>query len=150
MNSKSMNTAIRVIQWLLAILILLLAMPFAAGSARAATTDDSAASGEDAAIKQAVAGFSNGWNAHDAHSMCASLADDVEWVNWREPGDTPEGRRVRQAVRRPLQEYAPHGHREDHPLSDPELAVVDDYWTMTGARKRDGSNGPIAQDTRIG
>jgi uncharacterized protein (TIGR02246 family) len=51
--------------------------------ARAAATDDSANSGEDAAVKQVVAGFSDGWNTHDAHAMCASLADDVQWVNWR-------------------------------------------------------------------
>src|SRR6476660_583053 len=92
MKSKSTNTATQNIQRLLGILILLFAMPFAAGSARAATTDDSAGSSEDAAIKQVVAGFSNGWNTHDAHSMCASLADDVEWVNWRgEPLGTRQG-----------------------------------------------------------
>src|SRR5579864_2963958 len=38
---------------------------------------------EDGAVKHVVAGFSDGWNIHDAAMMCASLADDVRWVSWR-------------------------------------------------------------------
>jgi len=145
MKSKSTNTAIRDIRWLLAILILLFAMPFAVGSARAAATGDSAGSGEDTAIKQVVAGFSNGWNTHDAHSMCASLADDVEWVNWRgEPLGTRQG--VEDEHAKLFADLYKNTHRTDHVKTirylTPDLAVVDDYWTMTGARKRDGSDWP--------
>src|SRR4030088_1374839 len=69
---------------LFAMLIVLLAMPLALILARGApaTTPDSGSS-DEAAIKQVIAGFSDGWNTHDAHSMCLSLADDVQWVNWR-------------------------------------------------------------------
>ena len=68
---------------MLAILILLFATPLAIGLARVASANESANSKDDAAIKEFVAGFSNGWNTHDAHSMCVSLADHVVWVNWR-------------------------------------------------------------------
>jgi uncharacterized protein (TIGR02246 family) len=128
-----------------AILILLCSAPLAILSARAAAADDSANSGEDAAVKQVVAGFSEGWNTHDAHAMCASLADDIEWVNWR---GEPLG--SRQAVEdehaKLFADLYKNTHRTDTVKSiryiRPELAVVDDYWTMTGARKRDGSDWP--------
>lgn len=128
-----------------AILILLLAMPLAMSVKRAAAADDSANSAEDAPIKQVVAGFSNGWNTHDAHSMCSSLADNVDWVNWR---GEPLG--SRQAVEdehaRLFADLYKNTHRTDtvktiHYMT-PELAAVDDYWSMTGARKRDGSDWP--------
>jgi len=128
-----------------AALILALAMPLSIGLARAAARDNSASGGEDAALKQVVAGFSDGWNSHDAHAMCASLADDVQWVNWR---GEPLG--SRQAVEdehaKLFADLYKNTHRTDTVKSirylSPELAVVDDYWTMTGARKRDGSEWP--------
>jgi uncharacterized protein (TIGR02246 family) len=130
---------------LLAILILLFAAPLTIGMARAAAADDSASGSEDAAVKQVVAGFSEGWNTHDAHAMCASLADDVQWVNWR---GEPLG--SRQAVEdehaKLFADLYKNTRRTDTVKSirylSPEFAVVDDYWTMTGARKRDGSEWP--------
>src|SRR6202049_5192667 len=78
---------------LVAILIVLVAMPVAISFARdaAGRPSDSGAAAEDVAIKQVVAGFSDGWNTHDAHSMCLSLADDVQWVSWR--GDVSHSRK---------------------------------------------------------
>src|SRR6202022_2616903 len=68
-----------------AILIVLLTTPLAISFARdaAAKPADSGAAADEAAIKQVVASFRDGWNPHDARSMCSSLADDVQWVNWR-------------------------------------------------------------------
>jgi len=128
-----------------AILTLLLAAPLAIGLARAANADEHSNGAEDAAIKDVVAGFSNAWNAHDARAMCVSLADDVQWVNWR---GEPLGTRaeVEDEHAKLFADLYKNTHRTDvvkyiHYLS-PELAVVDDYWTMTGARKRDGSDWP--------
>ena len=128
-----------------AILILFLAAPLAIGLASAAAADDSANSREDAALKQVVAGFSDGWNSHDAHAICASLADDVQWVNWRgEPLGTRQA--VEDEHARLFADLYKNTHRTDVVKSirylGPEFAVVDDYWTMTGARKRDGSDWP--------
>src|SRR5271165_3440553 len=80
---KATSTAKRNLARVAAVAILLLSAPLVPGLTRATAADDSANSREDGAIKQVVAGFSSGWNTHDAHSMCASLADDVQWVNWR-------------------------------------------------------------------
>jgi uncharacterized protein (TIGR02246 family) len=137
MKSRPVNAERWMTRHVLAILIMLLALPLAIGAVRAKAADDSATGSADAAIKDVVAGFSNGWNTHDAHSMCASLADDVEWVNWR---GEPLG--SRQAVEdehaKLFADLYKNTRRTDvvktiHYLS-PELAVVDDYWTMTGAR----------------
>ena len=83
MKTRATNSAKHGPRPFLAILILLFATPLGICIARAAGADDSANSSEDAAVKQVVAGFSDGWNTHDAHAMCSSLADDVQWVNWR-------------------------------------------------------------------
>ncbi len=145
MRMTGTSAASRNLGRLLAIAALILAAPLAVGLARAASAGDPANSMQDAAIKDVVAGFSNGWNTHDAHAMCASLADDVEWVNWR---GEPLG--SRQAVEdehaKLFADLYKNTHRTDVVKSirylSPELAVVDDYWTMTGARKRDGSDWP--------
>jgi uncharacterized protein (TIGR02246 family) len=145
MKTRSTNSAARDLGRFLAILILLFATPLAIGLARASAADDSANSGEDAALKQVVAGFSNGWNTHDAHAMCASLADDVQWVNWRgEELGTRQG--VEDEHTKLFADLYKNSRRNDTVKSirylNAELAVVDDYWTMTGARKRDGSDWP--------
>jgi uncharacterized protein (TIGR02246 family) len=145
MKTRAMNATARDLRLFLAILTLVFAAPLAMSAARAAAADDSASGPDDAALKEVVAGFSNGWNTHDAHAMCASLADDIEWVNWR---GEPLG--SRQAVEdehaKLFADLYKNTHRTDTVKSiryiSPELAVVDDYWTMTGARKRDGSEWP--------
>jgi uncharacterized protein (TIGR02246 family) len=145
MKTRSTNTATRDLRRFVAILILLFATPLAISLARASAADDSANSADDAALKQVVAGFNNGWNTHDAHAMCASLADDVDWVNWRgEELGTRQG--VEDEHTKLFADLYKNSHRVDTVKSirylNPELAVVDDYWTMTGARKRDGSDWP--------
>ena len=132
-------------RWLAAIVALLLAAPLATGLARAAAKDEAGNPKDDAAIRQIVADFSKDWNTHDAHSMCASLADDVVWVNWR-----GEGLGTRQEVEdehaKLFADLYKNTQRTDEVKMihyvNPELAEVDDYWTMTGAKKRDGSDWP--------
>ena len=114
----------------------------------AARPADSADDADEAAIKQVVAGFSNGWNTHDAHAMCLSLADDVEWVSWR-----GEVMRTRKGVE---DQHAglfaglyKNSHRTDTVKAirylGPDLVSVDNYWSMTGAKKRDGSDWPYRE-----
>lgn len=114
-------------------------------AARAAAADDSAHAGDDAAVKAVVAGFSNGWNNHDARAMCASLADDVRWVSWR--GEVSSSRKeVEDTHAKLFADLYKNTHRTDEVKSvsffGPDLASVDDYWTMTGARTRQGADWP--------
>ena len=131
---------------LLAIAIVFLAAPLAISLTRAADNPGNAGAPEDeAAIKQVVAGFSNGWNSHDAHAMCASLADDVQWVSWR--GDVSHSRKqVEDDHAELFAGLYKNSHRNDAVKAfrflTPELASVDNYWSMTGAKKRDGSDWP--------
>jgi uncharacterized protein (TIGR02246 family) len=134
----------------MAILIGLLAMPLAIGLARGAAGKpaDSGTAAEDAAIKQVVAGFTDGWNSHDAHAMCVSLADDVQRVNWR--GEAVHSRKEVEDQHVTL--FAglyKNTHRTDSVKAirylTPELVSVDNYWTMTGAKTRDGADWPYRE-----
>lgn len=112
---------------------------------RGAAADDSSHGAEDAAVKQVVAGFSNGWNGHDAGAMCASLADDVRWVSWR--GEVYSSRDEVQSVHAKLfADLYKNTHRTDEVKSikylGPDVVSVDDYWSMTGARTREGADWP--------
>jgi len=131
----------------LAIAILFVAAPLAVSLIRVAA-DNSTHSGapeDEAAIKQVIAGFSEGWNNHDARAMCASLAEDVQWVSWR--GDVSHSRKQVEDDHATL--FAglyKNSHRTDTVKAirylTPELASVDNYWSMTGAKMRDGSDWP--------
>jgi uncharacterized protein (TIGR02246 family) len=123
----------------------ILAATLTFGFSRGVAAGGSANSADDAAIKDVVAGFSNGWNTHDAHAMCVSLADDVEWVNWR--GEPLAARKdVEEEHAKLFADLYKNTHRNDEvkfiKYVTPNLAIVDDYWTMTGSRKRDGSDWP--------
>jgi len=134
---------------LFTILLALVAMPFALTLARStAARPADAASADEAAIKQVVAGFSEGWNSHDAHSMCLSLADDVQWVNWR--GEAVHSRKEVEDEHATLfSGLYKETHRTDTVKGirtlAPDLVSVDNYWTMTGAKRRDGSDWPYRE-----
>jgi uncharacterized protein (TIGR02246 family) len=133
----------------LTILVVLLAMPLAFILTRSAAAKPAdSGSSDEAAIKQVVAGFSNGWNSHDAHSMCESLADDVQWVNWR--GEAVHTRKeVEDEHAKLFAGLYKQTHRTDTVKGirtlAPDLVSVDNYWTMTGAKKRDGSDWPYRE-----
>ncbi len=133
-----------------AILIVLFASPMAISLAQN-PTDKPASSGstaDETAIKKVVAGFSDGWNNHDAHAMCLSLADDIQWVSWR--GEISHSREEVEDQHATL--FAglyKNTHRTDTVKSirffTPELASVDNYWTMTGAKTREGADWPYRE-----
>ncbi len=144
MTTKPAHAAQTCPGWITPLLALILALPLATTIARGAT-DEAGSPKDDAAIKEVVAGFSNGWNTHDAHSMCVSIAENVYWVNWRgESLGTREA--VEEEHAKLFADLYKNTHRTDEVKSihyiNPELAEVDDYWSMTGARKRDGSDWP--------
>jgi uncharacterized protein (TIGR02246 family) len=125
--------------FLLSVAALALAWQCPADSASAAHAVD------DVAVKKVVDGFSSGWNSHDASAMCASLADDVRWVSWR--GEVTDSRKgVEEDHAKLFADLYKNTHRTDEVKSirylGPDLASVDDFWTMTGARTRDGADWP--------
>src|SRR6266566_698786 len=98
----TMNTRV---ERILGIVLVFFAAIVAIDLARAAADNprNSGASEDEAAIKQVVAGFSDGWNSHDSHRT-----DTVKAIRYLTP----------------------------------DLASVDNYWSMTGAKARDGSDWP--------
>jgi uncharacterized protein (TIGR02246 family) len=145
MSTRVASTSIGNLRWVVAILIMMLATPLTIRLARAGAADDAARSGDDAAVREVVAGFSNGWNSLDAHAMCVSLAEDVQWVNWR--GEALGTRKeVEEEHAKLFAGLYKNTHRTDTVKSirylGPELVSVDNYWVMTGARTRDGADWP--------
>ena len=113
----------------------------------AAQTPSPAAS-DEAVIKQLVANFMSSWNRHDAHAMCTSLAEDGDFVSWR--GERFHGRKEFEDYHASL--FAGL-YKDTHRTDDvrnirfltPEIASVDDYWSMTGAKTRDGVDWPYRE-----
>src|SRR5438309_3938201 len=140
----TMNTRV---ERILGIVLVFFAAILAIDLARAAADHpgNSGAPEDEAAIKQAVAGFSDGWNSHDAHAMCLSLADDVQWVSWR--GEVSHTRKQVEDDHAALfAALYKNSQRTDTVKAirylAPELASVDNFWSMTGAKTRDGSDWP--------
>ncbi len=145
MTTRVQGAAVRHPRWLVAMLILILVPPLANSAAHANAPDDAKRTGDDAAIREVVAGFSDGWNRHDARAMCASVAEDVRWVGWR--GDVYQSRKEVEDNHATLfADLYKNTHRTDIVNAirylGPELASVDDFWTMTGARTRAGADWP--------
>lgn len=127
-------------KWLFGAVLVIFSACLTAGVGLAAPS-----SGDDAAVKEVVAGFSNGWNGHDAGAMCASLAEDVRWVSWR--GEVYSSRDEVQSVHAKLfADLYKNTHRTDEVKSikyiGSDTASVDDYSSMTGARTREGADWP--------
>ena len=112
------------------------------------TTVASGTTADEMAVKQVIAGFSDGWNSHDAHAMCASLADDVQWISWR--GEVSHSRKeVEDQHAMLFAGLYKNTHRTDTVKSirylTPLLVSVDNYWTMTGAKTREGADWPYRE-----
>lgn len=123
----------------------LVALAFAATSARAQSTAAPGRADDDAAIRAAVDSFTDGWNNHDAHQMTSCVADNVDWIAWT--GGVTHGRAgVESGHRGNFANIYKNTHRLDTVRSiqylGPDLASVDFTWTMTGAKYRDGSDWP--------
>jgi uncharacterized protein (TIGR02246 family) len=145
MTTRGASAAMRDSRSLVVPLIVMLAVPLTISVAHASSTEDARRAGDDAAVREVVAGFSDGWNRHDARAMCASVAEDVRWVGWR--GDVSQGRKEVEDNHAALfADLYKNTHRTDIVKNirylGPGLASVDDFWTMTGARTREGADWP--------
>ena len=144
MNQRLARAQVKDQRWLAVIAIVMVAA-LTVSVVRVQALEDASRTSDDAAIRQVVAGFSDGWNRHDAHAMCASVADDVQWVSWR--GEVSQGRKeVEENHAALFADLYKKTNRTDVVKSirylGPELASVDDFWTMTGARTREGADWP--------
>jgi uncharacterized protein (TIGR02246 family) len=101
-----------------------------------------AADAGQAAIKKAVAGYTEALNRHDAHAAAMCFAEDADFVD-------PNGARAhgRKEIERYFEEAFSNrlrtARRKDSVRSvrflTPEIAEVDNDWEVTGSRATDGS-----------
>jgi uncharacterized protein (TIGR02246 family) len=89
------------------------------------------------AIRRLVAEFRAGWNAHDEIRLSSVFADDAEFTSWR--GDRVGGRvgvRAHHAAmfRGILKETVLNVDGIQVRLIRPDVASVDVWWSMVGAR----------------
>jgi uncharacterized protein (TIGR02246 family) len=97
------------------------------------------------AIRALVAEFRAGWNAHDAARLSAVFAEDADFTNYR--GDRAHGRVGVRAFHTSVFEgifretvLAVDG-LQIRPVRD-GVVSVDVWWSMSGARTRDGGLRP--------
>ena len=98
---------------------------------------------DSAAIKQAVADFSEAFNHHDAHATAASFTEDAELTNLR--GISNHGRKeIEEHYASIYAGFLKNAHRtvsvRNIRFLTPEKALVDSDWEMTGSKAPDGSN----------
>ena len=104
-----------------------------------------AAGDSDAAVKQAIAGWLNAFNSHDAHATAMFYSEDADLTNMRE-----ENYHGRQAIEKLLQDVFATRLKNVHRTAvvkrirflTPTLAAVDCDWEMTGVLTDNGTPVP--------
>ena len=123
------------------VLAALLFMFAASGLSWAQSTD-----ADSAAIKQCVAAWSAAWNSHDAHATAMKYVEDGDFTNTT--GIPSHGwKALEDHYNEIFTTFLKDAHRTDTVRSirflNPNTASVDIDWQMTGAKTRDGKDGPI-------
>jgi uncharacterized protein (TIGR02246 family) len=118
---------------------LLASLPLAISSAQGQSTT----SADAAAIKQAVADFTDAFNRHDPRSTAACFSEDADLTNTR--GMSNHGRKeIDEHYGSLFAGFLKNAHRtvsvRNIRFLTPEKALVDSDWEMTGSKAPDGSN----------
>jgi uncharacterized protein (TIGR02246 family) len=100
---------------------------------------------DSSAIKQVVAGYSEAFNHHDAHSTAMLFTEDADFTNLR--GVSRHGQKdIEQIFVTLYSSILKNAHRTDTVKNvrflTPEIAVVDDLWEISGSKAPDGSDNP--------
>jgi len=103
------------------------------------------ADGDSAAIKQAVAAFTDAWNRHDPHAVAMLYVPDGDFSSTQ--GLTSHGsKELEDHYVSIFGSFLKNAHRADTVKSirfiTPTIAEGDIDWQMTGARTPDGADAP--------
>jgi len=103
------------------------------------------ADGDSAAIKQAVAAFTDAWNRHDPHAVAMLYVPDGDFSSTQ--GLTSHGsKELEDHYVSIFGSFLKNAHRADTVKSirfiTPTIAEVDIDWQMTGAKTPDGADAP--------
>jgi uncharacterized protein (TIGR02246 family) len=117
-------------------------LAFAGPSVRA----QNGSAADEAAIKQTVAMYTEGFNAHDPHAIASLFAEDADFTNLR--GASRKGRADIQANFEALFKGALRAATRTDSVRNvrfftPNLAQVDTDVTIAGARAPNGAENPL-------
>ena len=101
---------------------------------------------DEALIQEVLAGFVAAWNKHDAAAFAQVFAPDADFTNVR--GTSARGRAEIEKHHAPL--FAGRFKETSQKMTEtkirlirPDVAAVDAWWEMTGAKGPDGQEIPI-------
>lgn len=98
------------------------------------------------AIKKVLTDFTEAWNKHDAKAFGMIFAEDADFTNIR--GMSATGREEIEKFHAPM--FATRFKDSNQKITKskirfikPDVAAVDAWWEMTGARDMDGQERPL-------
>lgn len=101
---------------------------------------------EEASIRNVLAAFTEAWNVHDAYAFSMAFAEDADFTNVR--GMSAHGRTEIAKFHAPV--FATVFNESHQKIVNerirfikPDVAAVDAWWEMMGAKTRDGKLIPL-------
>lgn len=123
--------------------VILILSAYAPGQARDGGTTDH--SQDEEAIRNVLAQFIEAWNKHDAKAFSMVFAEDADFTNVR--GSSAHGRAEVEKFHAPL--FATRFKDTNQKMTKtkirfirPDVAAVDAWWEMSGARNAEGQEIP--------
>jgi uncharacterized protein (TIGR02246 family) len=102
--------------------------------------------GDESNIRNVLKGFAEAWNRHDAQAFSRAFAEDADFTNVR--GISAHGRTEIAKFHAPI--FADIFKDSSLKIDDVrvrfiklDVAAVDEWWEMTGARDRNGQEIPL-------
>jgi uncharacterized protein (TIGR02246 family) len=102
--------------------------------------------GDEINIRNVLKGFAEAWNRHEAQAFSRAFAEDADFTNVR--GISAHGRTEIAKFHAPI--FATIFNDSSLKIDDvkvrfikPDVAAVDEWWEMTGARDRNGQEIPL-------
>ena len=118
----------------------------AAEPALSAETAAKGASGDETAIRKVLERFGEAWNKHDAQAFSMAFAEDADFTNVL--GMSAHGRTDIAKFHAPMfatvfKDTSLKVDKVHVRFIKPDVAAVDEWWEMTGARDRSGREIPL-------
>ncbi|SRR6266536_3523311 len=126
--------------------LLLILLTYAAGQTTGGEAKPTARAEDEVRIREVLADFREAWNKHDAKAFSMVFAEDADFTNVR--GLSAHGRANVQKFHAPL--FATRFKDTNHKMTKtrirfikPDVAAVDAWWEMTGAKGPEGQEIPL-------
>ena len=128
---------------IVALPLLLILSTYAAGQTAGGAKRSTSGAGDEEEIRKVLADFVEAWNKHDAKAFSMVFAEDADFTNVR--GTSAHGRAEVEKFHAPL--FATRFKDTSQKMTKtkirfirPDVAAVDAWWEMTGAKGREGQD----------